>query len=188
MHRSDGGLLIPERPEIERVHRDGFEVKGFVRARLFGPDGRLKRDTTDPNIITQVGRQYLTRRAANIATLPGQVVGMKLGRDAATAPAVTGAGAHIVTYISGSQKAIDGSYPTEAVQGSGSRLTWQVTWGPGVATDSDIEEAIITNEASLTDAAGSGAFTLGRALLVPQVIKGGGDTLVVTWTWDIGIT
>lgn len=186
MH-SEGGILVPKPREIERVQLDGFSVEGRVRARLFGPDGKLKTDQLVKNIITVVGRQYLTKRAANIATLPGQVSGMKLGNDSATAAALTGAGAHIVTYITGSQKAIDGSFPTETQSGNGSRITWQTTWGAGVVTNADIEEVIITNEASLTDAAGSSANTLSRAIIA-QVNKGAGDTLVVTWQWDIGVT
>lgn len=184
--RSEGGILVPEGPEVQRVKRDGFDVQGFVRARLFGPDGVLKQDQTQHNIITQVGRQYLTRRAANISALPGQVSGAKLGQGT-TAEAVTGAGAHIVTYITASQKAIDGSYPTEAAQGNGSRITWQITWAAGLATNANINEVILTNEATLTDAAGSSANTVGRAILA-VVNKGAGDSLVVTWTWDIGIT
>src|SRR5215204_7495980 len=113
---TDGGLWVPDRKEVQK--KDPLEVKGFVRARLFGPDGRLKHDEVDSNIITQVGRTYLVRRALNITTLPGQVTGAKLGQGT-TAEAVTGAGAALVTYIAASHKAIDGSFPTEATQGNG---------------------------------------------------------------------
>ena len=183
--RNAGGILVPEGDEVQEVKRDGFEVKGRVRARLFDEDMNLKQDQERPNIITTVGRQFYVKRALAIATIPGVLSGAKLG-SGTTAEAVTGAGAHIVTYITASQKAIDGGYPTEGISGLGSRATIQITWGPGVAT-ATINECILTNEASLTDAAGSSTNTIARAVLT-VVNKLAGDTLVVTWTHDIGVT
>lgn len=169
---------------MEQVHADYMKVEGHVRAVLTDEHGNVKSDQTVKNIITQIGRRYLAQRAANIATPEGQATGMKLGTDSATAAAVTGAGAALVGYITGSHKAFDGTYPQEAVQGNGSRLTWQASWGAGVATNADIEEVVIVNDV-LADATSVAADTLARAIIT-QVNKGASDTLTVTWTWDIG--
>lgn len=167
---------------------DVMTIEGRVRAVLTGPDGQVKSDQTVKNIITQIGRRYLTQRAAGIASPEGQVTGMKLGHNGTQAATVSGTGSFIASadYISGSQKALDGGFPTEAVQGSGSRLTWQASWAAGVATDADIEEVEIVNDA-LANAFSPEADTVARAVIA-QVNKGAGDTLTVTWTWDIGIT
>lgn len=109
---------------------------------------------------------------------------MRLGTGT-TAVAKTGAGAAIVTYVTGSSIAIDGSFPTSALSGSSRRIQWKTTWAAGVATALGIAEVVITNEASLTDVAGTAANTVSRALLSPTVNKGASDTLAVTWNHDI---
>lgn len=163
---------------------DGLEMKGRVHVVLTGPDGKVKHDEWAENIITQIGRRYYAGRACGVAGAEGQVTGMKLGQDSATAAAATGAGAALVTYIAGSHKAIDGGFPTEGTQGSGSRVTWQSTWGAGVATNADIEEVVIVND-TLADATSVAADTIARAIIT-QVNKLAGDTLTVTWQHDIG--
>jgi hypothetical protein len=136
------------------------------------------------NIITQVGDQYYGERATGIGSPPGQVTGMRLGTGT-TAPSKTGAGAAIVTYVTSSQVAIDGGFPASTLSGSSRRITWQSTWAAGVATASAIAEVVLTNEASLTNVAGTAANTVARALLSPVVNKAAGDTLVVSWAHDL---
>jgi hypothetical protein len=136
------------------------------------------------NLVTQVGDQYVGERAAGIASPPAQVTGMRLGTGT-TAVAKTGAGAAIVTYVSGSNKAIDGGFPTSALSGSSRRIQWKTSWAAGEATATGIAEAVVTNENPLTNVAGSAANALSRALLSPTVNKGASDTLAVTWNWDL---
>lgn len=159
-------------------------LHGWVEVDLYDEDGRLKLHLVIPNLITQVGDQYYGERAAGIGSPPNQVSGMRLGTGT-TAVAKTGAGAAIVTYVSGSSIAIDGSFPTSALSGSSRRIQWKTTWGVGVATANSISEVVITNEASLTDVAGTAANTVSRALLSPTVNKAAGDTLAVTWNHDL---
>jgi hypothetical protein len=109
---------------------------------------------------------------------------MRLGTGV-TAPAKTGAGAAIVTYVTASQQAIDGGFPTSALSGSARRIQWKVSYAAGVATANDISEAVITNENPLTNVAGTAANTISRALLVPVVNKGALDTLALTWNHDL---
>lgn len=167
-----------------RPVQDRAGLSGWVEVDLFDEDGKLKLHFAVPNLITEVGDEYYGERAAGIASPPNQVSGMRLGTGT-TAVAKTGAGAAIVTYVSGSSIAIDGGFPTSALSGSSRRIQWKTTWAAGVATASGIAEVVITNEASLTDVAGTAANTISRALLSPTVNKAAGDTLAVTWNHDL---
>jgi hypothetical protein len=109
----------------------------------------------------------------------GMVTGMRLGTGT-TAVAKNGAGAAIVTYVTGSQHALDATYPLSA-SASGRRIRYFVTWAAGEATANSIAEAVITNETPLSNVAGTAANTIARALLSPVVNKAAGDTLTVQW-------
>lgn len=159
-------------------------IRGFVVVELIGPDGEIKQRLEIENLVTQVGDQYYGERAAGIGGPPGQVTGMRYGTGV-TAASKTGAGAAIVTYVTGSSIAIDGGFPTSALNGASRRIAWKTTWNAGVATANSISEAVITNESPLTDVAGSAANTIARVLLSPVINKGASDTLAITWNHDI---
>lgn len=159
-------------------------IFGHGHWELVDEHGALKQRGTFVNLITQVGDQYYGERAAGIAGAPGQITGMRLGTGT-TAVAKTGAGAAIVSYVSGSQAAIVGSYPQSSLSGSSRRISWQSTWAAGVATNAALGEAVLTNEASLTDSAGTAANTIARVLLSPIINKGSSDTLTLTWNHDV---
>lgn len=167
-----------------RPFLDQMGMRGFVEVELWDEDGNLKLSYVVPNLITEVGDEYYGERAAGIASPPDQVTGMRLGTGT-TAVAKTGAGAAIVTYVTGSNKAIDGSFPTSALQGSSRRIQWKTTWAAGEGTANNIAEVVITNENPLTNVAGTAANTISRALLSPLVNKAAGDTLAVTWNHDL---
>lgn len=166
---------------------DHTGIKGYVEIVLTrpGPFGELyvvQRQLVE-NLVTQVGDEYYGERAAGIASPPAQVTGMRLGTGT-TAAAKTGAGAAIVTYVTGSDQAIEAGFPTSALNGSARRIQWQSIWDPGVATANDITEAVITNETPLTDVAGTAADTIARVVFT-AVDKGALDTLTITWSHDI---
>lgn len=142
----------------------------------------VERQVVD-NLVTQVGDQYYGERAAGVSTPPDQVTGMRLGTGT-TAAAKTGAGAAIVTYLSGSNQAIAGGFPTSTLNGSARRIQWQAVWAAGDATDSAITEAVLTNEDPLTDVAGSAADTIARVVF-SAIDKGAADTLTITWSHDL---
>ena len=172
---------------LRRAHAmgDGGRVLGYGVARLFGPDGRLRLAVPFANLITDYGDQFYVQRGSGVAA-PAAVTGMRLGTGV-TAVAKNGAGAAIVTYVAGSEKALDGGYPAAATKGAGLgwRATYQTTWGAGLATANGLAEAVVTNESPLTDVAGVAGDTVSRALLNPVVNKGANDTLVITWTHDL---
>ncbi len=166
--------------------RENMVIKGFVVAELWNENGELRDLRSFTNLLTLVGNQYYGERAANIGTPPAQVSGMRLGTGT-TAVAATGAGAAIVTYVSGSQVAITGGFPTSANPSAGvRRITWKSTWAAGVATNAALAEAVITNEAPLTNVAGTAANTISRVLLSPLINKGAADTLDLEWQHDLG--
>jgi hypothetical protein len=113
----------------------------------------------------------------------GMVTGMRLGTGV-TAAAKTGAGAAIVTYITASQQPLVGGFPTSSIPGSARRIQYQSLWGAGVATNSAITEAVITNETPLSNVAGVAADTISRVVFTAKD-KQAADTLTITWNHDI---
>lgn len=155
-------------------------ITGQVTAVLTGPDGKVKAKCVTKNLVTAVGDQYYAGRAALSTGLPGQVTGFRLGTGS-TAPAKTGAGAAIVTYLSGSNKANDSGFPTA----SGGVVTWKRTYAAGEATTaSPITEVVLNTDTIANDNAttATAANTIARALLSGIGSKGAGDTLTITWT------
>jgi hypothetical protein len=172
------------RPIRDRVHasrglgrRDLLVVAGLVVAELVGPDGRVKARSVSRNLVTATGNQYYAGRAALSTSLPAQVTGMKLGTDD-TAPATTGGGAALGAYLSGSDHAIDGSFPTA----TGGVVTWKATYAAGEASSDDpITEVVLVTD-TLADSTSDAAHTISRALLTGIASKGADDSLAITWT------
>ena len=164
-------------------------VIGRVHWELFGPDGDLLREGRAENALTQVGEQNLAERGVGFAA-PAAPTGMRLGAGS-TAVAKTGAGAALVTYLSGSNQAFDALFPGSALTGAGNnarRITFKTTYAAGTATTaSPITEAIIANDTIGTNATSASANTLARVLLTGIGSKGAADSLAVTWTWDVGV-
>lgn len=169
-------------PLDDGVHRDAAAVTGTVVAELRGPDGELKARCETHNLVTATGDQLYASRGAGLTTsaLP---TGMRLGTGS-TAVAKTGAGAAIVTYLSGSNQAFDGTYP----QASGGVATYRVTYAAGTATTaSPITEVVINTDTIANNNAttATAANTVSRALLAGIGSKGASDTLTVTWTHTV---
>lgn len=167
------------REKTERV-----SIRGIVEVRLFGPDGELKEFFTGENLVTDHGDEHIARRifddAFNIVT------GMRLGNDSVTVAAKNGAGAAIVTYITGSQEALDAAAThSDKGAGLGYRATHICTWIAGDVTNADIEEVVLTDETPITDVAGTAANTVARFVFPSPIDKQALDSLEVTWHIDI---
>lgn len=156
--------------------RDTGRARGFGTALLIRADGRRER-IPFRNLITQIGDQYYMERAAGLGSLPA-AAGMKLGTGT-TAVAKTGAGAGLVTYVSGSHAAFDSN--TSSLNGSARRITYVSSWAAGVATAIGLAEAVIVAEASLQDSTSVAAECISRILFGSTFDKGAGDTLELTW-------
>jgi hypothetical protein len=153
---------------------------GHVVAEWHDADGNLIHRSEQSNMITATGDQYYAGRAALSTGLPSQVTGFRLGTGT-TAANKTGAGAAIVTYLSGSNKANDSGFPTA----TGGVVTWKRTYAAGEATSaSTITEVVLNTDTIANDNAttATAANTIARALLVSPAPKAAGDTLTITWT------
>ena len=107
--------------------------------------------------------------------------GMKLGTGS-TAVAKSGAGAALVTYLSGSNHAFDATFPSTSGTTGGRVVTYKCTYVAGEATTgSAITEAVIFLDYP-ANATSSAANTIARVLLSGIASKGASDTLTITWT------
>lgn len=164
---------------------DNAGSTGKVVLSLYGPNGELKHRQIVNNLITDAGDQYHVKRiaAAVAPAAPGdatKVTGMKLG-SGTTAAAKSGAGAALVTYVAGSNAAFDAGFPTTESLGAGLgwTVTYQTTFGPGVATAAALTEvALVTDSAN--NATSVAANTTARVVFAAQP-KGANDTLTIAW-------
>jgi hypothetical protein len=166
---------------------DRSGITGHVTAELRRPNPDTGEDEVVEvreihNLVTQYGDQFYGENAHGLGSHDA-VTGMRLGTGA-TAASKTGAGAAIVTHLTGSNKALDGVI-TSALNGASRRIQFVTTWDPGEATDSAIAEAVITNLTPIGAGAGSAADTLARVVFSPTINKQAGDTLIVTWSHDL---
>lgn len=174
-----------------RPTEDRQLIRGHGTAVLRAADGTVKETVAFDNLVTQVGEQaygdaYAGLHASGNVADPAAVTGMQLGTGT-TAVAKTGAGSFIVTYVAGSDKAIEASHPISVLNGGVRRITWQAVWAAGEATQESpalSEVAIVTRV--LDAVVATEAQTVSRALLSPTVAKAAGDSLTVTWHHDIG--
>jgi hypothetical protein len=161
------------------MSNDKSGISGEVTWELRGPDGNLKGEGKAFNLITTTGDTVYADRGAGVTGAPAAPTGMKLG-SGSTAPAKTGAGAALVTYLSNSHQAFDGGYPVGATT-TGRQITYRVTYAAGKATTAAaITEAVIVNDA-IADATSAAGATVARVLLTGIGSKGASDTLTVTW-------
>lgn len=181
--------------DIDRAHAeavrqadrlvDRFGLVGFGVVALYGEDGNLKQAQPFANLITDAGDLYYAQKAIvgiapATASAPTAVAHMKLGTGT-TAAAKSGAGAAIVTGITGSSQAFDATYPQTSNLGAGQGVTavYKTTWAAGAATNTAITEAVISSDT--TTGAGTAANSIARTVFT-AVNKGASDTLAITWS------
>ena len=164
---------------------ENANATGRIVLTLVGPDGEVKLYRVLKNLITDKGDEYHAKRiAAGVApAAPSDVTkmtGMKLGTGT-TAVAKSGAGAALVTYLSGSNVAFATSYPTLTNLGGGLgwTVTYQTVFVPGVATHAALTEAVIVNDSG-TNATSAAADTISRVVFT-AIPKGASDTLTIAW-------
>jgi hypothetical protein len=163
------------------MNADHSAVTGKVSWELRAADGALVRSGVTHNILTAYGERVMAERYAGITGADAAATGMKLGTGT-TAPAKTGAGSALVTYLTNSHNNFDSTYPKSAAATDGRQITYKATYGAGSATStSAITEVVLVNQATLTNATSASGETLARALLSGVGSKGAGETLTVTW-------
>jgi hypothetical protein len=183
-HDDDGLAASDVAGQLAAGH-DQMALRENVLLQLFDEHGKLKEERLVKNLITDAGDLYYAGKAialgqpANPAA-PTIMSGMKLGTGT-TAVAKAGAGAALVTYISGSNNPFDASFPVTQNLGAGLGVNGQykTTWGAGDVTNAAITEAVIVNDGA-TDATSTAANTAHRVVFT-AINKTASDTLVITW-------
>lgn len=168
--------------ERVRLCDDQAAIVGVLGLQWFNEHGDLIHETIQKNLITAVGDRLYASRGAGLTT-SAVPTGMRLGTGS-TAVAKTGAGAAVVTYLAGSNRAFDGTFPSEAA----GVVTYKCTWPAGTATTaSNITEAVINTDTIANDNAttATAANTVSRGLFASPAPKGALDSLVATWTHTI---
>ncbi|MGZ4745704.1 MAG: hypothetical protein ACXVYY_01340 [Oryzihumus sp.] len=172
--------------ERGRAESSGLFLVGYGTAVVTDERGRVKQSLHFTNLITDAGDlYYATKMIVGIspanASAPTAVTGMKLGTGT-TAAAKSGAGAALVTYLSGSNKVFDASFPATVNLGGGLGVNaqYKVTYGGGVATSTSLNEVVIVNDAA-TDATSSAANTIARSVFSSTINKASTDSLAITW-------
>ncbi len=167
-----------------RMPIDSMRLVGFVEARLFGPDGRLKQLESGYNLVTDYGDEHVGERMS----LDAQdiVTGMRLGDQVAPAAASkAGAGAAIQQYITTSNEDLDAvSVGSDKGTGLGWRQAHVCTWIAGDITNAAISEVVLSDETPLTNVAGVVGDTVARFVFGATIDKQAGDSLEVTWNVD----
>lgn len=164
----------------------GDGLVGYGVVLLENPDGIVDLEPF-ANLITTAGDQYYAQKGiAAIAPVapsaPTPASGMKLGTGT-TAAAKSGAGAVIVTYISGSNNPFDAGFPTSSAVGgdTGWNANYKTSWLAGDVTNSAITEAAISNAAA-TDSNAEGAAGQYSRVVFAAKNKTVDDSLVITWS------
>lgn len=144
--------------------------------------GEIKYEEWGSNLVTDKGDEFAAERIYDDTY--EIVKGMKLGTGV-TAVAKNGAGAGMVTYISGSNELLDAT-ASAATKGAGAgwRTTYECTWIAGDVTDANIEEVCLTNQASFADDTSAVADTIARFRFAATIDKTASDELIVTWLVD----
>jgi len=191
--REDGSVeparVLPNADDIRPALASSPEsvaegVSGQVLVEVFDAEGNLT-DMRVGNLVTTAGDQYYADRGAS-AVAPAapadatKVTGMKLGTGV-TAAAKSGAGASLVTYITGSNNLFDATYPqkVDLSADTGWQIQYRVTWAAGDVTNAAITEAVIVNDAA-ADATSTAPNTISRVVFT-AINKTASDTLVITW-------
>jgi hypothetical protein len=168
------------------MENDESVVHGIITVRLYDVDGNVKHEETINNLITDAGDLYQATRIAagvnsNGVSQPTLVTGMKLGTGTAAATKA-GAGAALATYLTGSNRTFDATYPkvTNLGSGLGVNVEYKATWAAGTATSASINEVVIVNDAA-NNATSTDANTIARGVFGSTINKASGEALEVTW-------
>lgn len=138
-------------------------IKGRLDIVLTGADGVVKETRHIDNLVVTAGKQFIAARMKDGTADP--MSHMAVG-EGATAPAVG-------NTALGDEK---GRVALSSTTVSGANVVYAATFGAGVGTGS-------LTEAGLFNAASAGDM-LSRATFA-TLVKGGGDTIGVTWTISI---
>ena len=144
---------------------DTLGLKGVCRVQLFGPDGALKDERIERNLVVTTGRDAIIERLDS-APATSQPTHMEVGTSA------TAVAAGNTALVAG----LDRNALTSNIA-AGGVLTMVGNWAAGDATSATIQEAGVFNAASTGTMYSRATFT--------AINKGASDTLQITWTYTL---
>jgi len=158
------------------------KLKGVVRYKLFGPDGKVKQVGESNNIVTTQGDNYFVDQLSDrgAATINLMVLGTGTADVAKANTWVSG-------YFAGNGSAVAGDGTVGPITNAGTPANLQLvgTFGAGYATQNGITRVLYTNMNPAADGNGtpngSTTFAIAHGTISPTVNKGSTDSLVVTW-------
>lgn len=166
---------------------DTCGILGICMVRLWNAEGALMVEDVYHNLVTDAGDLYyagmaITGVSPAVASHPTFMTGMKLGTGT-TAVAKNSTGSALATYLTASNQVFDATYPQTANQGAGNgvQAVYQVTYAPGTATSTNLNECVIVNDAA-TNLTSTAANTIARVVFASAYNKGSLDTLAITWS------
>lgn len=145
---------------------DVIKLNGSVKVQLIGPDGKVKQEHEDHNLIVTVGKTYLAAWLA-AASQAGKFMSYIALGTGVTAPA-SGNTALQTEFAGGGDSRSLGTL-------SSSTNTWQnsATFAPGNCTGAVTEAGLFT---------ASSVGTMFARQVFSAYNKAAGDTLIVAWT------
>lgn len=167
-------------------------ITGFGVLTITDEQGRVQDMQEFKNILTTAGDQYYAKKiitaiapAAPLA--PTAVTGMKLGTNSATAASKSGAGAALVTYLSGANATFASGFPTAAANtgtDTGWIVTYQTVWSAASFSSTNLNEVVIVTDAG-TNATSTAANTIARVVFGSTATKTSSQLATVTWSHTI---
>lgn len=148
--------------------QETLKLKGSVNVRLIGPDGKVKQEHTDHNLVVTVGKTYL---AAFL--VPGNHnTGTEFAQYVALGTVQTGPASGDTAL---NAESVVGGYSRVAGTLTSSSNVWTntATFAPGNGTDA-------IKEAGLFSASTSGTMFAHQTFNVYN--KGAADTMIIVWS------
>ena len=172
-------LLQPSQDYVENVETGG--MMGHLFVTVLDENGNVKAYRQTDNLITNVGTQQIDRLFfEDITDLgAGEASHMIIGTGGGTAAAFTGAGADLVTAITGGACARqDAAFAVQTAVASGDEtIRGTASFTGSNCDDSSINEAVLYNDVSLGQALARTTFT--------AVTTTASDTLNLTWDFTM---
>lgn len=141
-----------------------MKLKGELSIQKYNEHNRLVQEITVPNLVVDVGKQYVASRMAgtSAAVMSHMAVG-----SSGTPPAST-------DTILNSES---GRVALGSTTVNGSTVSYSATFGTGVATGQVVEAGIFN--------ASTGGTMLCHTVF-PVINKDGNETIVITWNVSVG--
>lgn len=146
--------------------KENIELKGSVHVKLIGPDGVVKQEHTDHNLVVTVGKTYLAAWLAANSQAGKFMSYVGLGTDQ-TGPASGDSSLGAESVVGGYSRALG------VLTSLSNVWTNTATFAPGNGTDA-------IKEAGLFDVSSSGNMFARQTFAVYN--KQAGDTMIIVWS------